>query len=440
MASKRTHCDGSKDRNESTTTATAILKKKFTGSKINKVSFKNEWKASYPITEVKHDKYKFHCLPCGKNLTCHHQGLKDVREHCNKSSHKQADASWRKQTRLPSLYRVDTEDVFRNKVLNAEVTVTNFIVQHNLPIPTSDHLVQLFKNVFPDGKIAASYASAKTKTFAIINKAFEPYCHSFLADYCKSNPFSVGHDGSNDTGVQKMKPVAVRMFDIKNSKTVSEHFFSMCLNEEEDAGKVSKLFEAIEESFEADEIPWNNCASLSVDNTNAMIGKQNSVASRFLQENPDLFIGGCPCHLAHITASHANDVFSNAISTNVEDVCVDCFYWFDKSTKRKGKIVQYYEFCEQDYQSVLKHISVRWLSLERCIGRILKKYPGLKSYFLSERFADERFRRLNKWFNDPLLEPEFFSVKLEYQFLPTLIYFFNVKNRQFTYGKPLWNI
>ena len=67
-----------------------------------------------------------------------------------------------------------------------------------------------------------------------------------------------------------MKPVSVRIFDIKNSKTVSEHFFSMCLTEGEDAGKALRLFEAIEESFEANEIPWNNCASLSVDNTNAM--------------------------------------------------------------------------------------------------------------------------------------------------------------------------
>ena len=93
------------------------------------------------------------------------------------------------------------------------------------------------------------------------------------------------------------------------------------------------------------------------------------MASRFLQKNPNIFIGGCPCHLAHITAGHANDAFSNAISTNVEVVCVDCFYWFDKSTKRKGKLVQYYEFCDQDYQSVLRCIFICWLSLERCIGR-----------------------------------------------------------------------
>ena len=188
---------------------------------------------------MKHDKYKFHCLPCGKNLTCHHQGLKDIKEHCNKPSHRQADASWRKQTRLSSLYRGDTEDVFRNKVLNTEVMVTNFIVQHNLPIATADHFAQLFKNVFPDRKLL-HHTQVPKKTFAIINKAFEPYCHSFLVDYSKSNPFSVGHDGSNDTGVQKMNPVSVKIFDIKNSKTVSEHFFNMCLTEGEDAGKVLK--------------------------------------------------------------------------------------------------------------------------------------------------------------------------------------------------------
>ena len=46
--------------------------------------------------------------------------------------------------------------------------------------------------------------------------------------------------------------------------------------------------------------------------------------------------------------------------------------------------------------------------MERCIGRILKKYTSLKSYFLSEHFADERFKRLNRWFNDPLLEAALF--------------------------------
>ena len=53
----------------------------------------------------------------------------------------------------------------------------------------------------------------------------------------------------------------------------------------------------------------------------------------------------------------------------------------------------------------MEHVSVRWLSLEKCMNRILKKFGSLKSYFLSEEWVDERFQRLHRWFSNPLLEP-----------------------------------
>jgi len=68
---------------ESGATTAAASKRKLTYSYTNKVSYKNEWKPLYPISEVKHNKYKFHCLPCGRT---HHQGLKDVKGNCNKHS------------------------------------------------------------------------------------------------------------------------------------------------------------------------------------------------------------------------------------------------------------------------------------------------------------------------------------------------------------------
>ena len=131
----------------------------------------------------------------------------------------------------------------------------------------------------------------------------------------------------------------------------------MYLTVGENACKAYKIFEKIDSIFLSDGIPWQNCASLSVHNTEAMVGKHNSVGSRFLEKNPNVFIGGCHRHLAHIAASNANDAFSKCIGLNVEDVCVDCYYWFDKSTKRKGKLLQYFDFCHQEHQAVLKHLS-----------------------------------------------------------------------------------
>ena len=306
-----------------------VHKRKFSGSAIYKVTCKNEWKESYPIKEVKKNKFKSHCIPCGKDLSCSPQGLKDVKDHCSKPSLLQAHSSVKKQSRLPSSFTGEKTSK-QQKGLYAEVMVSNITVQHNLSISAADHLGQLFKNIFPDSQIASSYACSKTKTFCIINKAFQPYYHKQTIDYCKNHPFTVGHDCSNDTGVQKMNPIAVRIFDINQSKTVSEYFYSMCLTDGENAGRAYNNFEKIDSIFQSDEIPWQNCAILSVDTTKAMVGRRNSVGSRFLEKNPNFFIGGCSCYLAHIAASNTNDAFSKCIGLNVEDVCVDCYYWFDK--------------------------------------------------------------------------------------------------------------
>ena len=92
------------------------------------------------------------------------------------------------------------------------------------------------------------------------------------------------------------------------------------------------------------------------------------------------------------------------------------FYYFD----RKCALKTYYEFCDQEYRQILKHINVRWLSLERAVERILKQHAGLQSYFLSEDapatgsnsewsgrkrfFKDSLKKSLKKSFKDPMTE------------------------------------
>ena len=134
-----------------------------------------------------------------------------------------------------------------------------------------------------------------------------------------------------------------------------------------------------------------------------LIGCNNAIASRCKNENPEIFISGWACHLAHIAATEANDAFTDVLGINIEDVLIDLFYWFDKSSKRKGKLSEYFELCDQDYQKVLKYASTRWLSLERCVERALKKFPTLKAYFFSESFPDQRFKRLDVAFSNPHL-------------------------------------
>ena len=97
-------------------------------------------------------------------------------------------------------------------------------------------------------------------------------------------------------------------------------------------------------------------------------------------------------------------MFSQVISFDIEDHAVDLFYWFDQSSKRKSLPKEHSEFCDTDYSEIIKFISTRWLCLEICFNRELKKYEGLESYFLSASGADDRSRRLKNPFRDPMLE------------------------------------
>lgn len=406
MAAKRTNSIHILELdNDSGSDTDAKKTRKYDGAAKYSASYNPDWSKKYPVTAA-NGKGKFRCIPCKKDISCSHQGVKDVKDHCEREVHKNNVTRMKNQTSLNSYaaFSKSGESSLEKKTLKAEVMVTNFLVQHNLPIATADHLGPLFRSIFPDSQIASKYSSARTKTSAILNVAMGPFCHSAVVQHCQSHPFSLGTDGSNDTGLLKMNPVTIRIFDVKRSKTITSHFYDICTTSGEDCSKAYAIFDAIKSKFDADSIPWSHTVSLSVDNTNAMIGIRNSITSRCKDHNPSIFIAGCPCHLAHLVASEANDAFTELSGINIENIMIDLFYWFDKSSKRKGKLSEYFEFCDQEYQKVLKHISVRWLSLERCVDRVLKKLPSLKSYFQSEHFADERFQRLDNAFSNPLFE------------------------------------
>ncbi|KAF3851757.1 hypothetical protein F7725_005112, partial [Dissostichus mawsoni] len=88
----------------------------------------------------------------------------------------------------------------------------------------------------------------------------------------------------------------------------------------------------------------------------------------------------------------------------MEDVVVDVGFWFKGSTNRKGFLAEFCELFESEYLEVLQHASVRWLSLETCVTRILRLYEPLASYFQSTEGNQPRLKRLQGAFSDPMTE------------------------------------
>ena len=153
----------------------------------------------------------------------------------------------------------------------------------------------------------------------------------------------------------------------------------MCATKGTDSATAAAIFNKIDEVVMSHNIPWSNCVGFGVDNTSVNVGIKNSIYTKVIQKNPVCYFMGCPCHLVHNVACRASSAFSGVSGFDIEDMCVDVYYYFDKSTKRKSTLVQFAQFCDVKYCQVIKQVSTRWLSLEVAVKRSLQMYPALKS-------------------------------------------------------------
>ena len=90
------------------------------------------------------------------------------------------------------------------------------------------------------------YSCAHTKTACILNGALAKELQASLIDIMKHNPYSLATDGSNYTGLQKMNPLTVRIFDT-NRGCVTTRFLDMCLTS---ASTAEAMFSKIDETIQ----------------------------------------------------------------------------------------------------------------------------------------------------------------------------------------------
>ena len=109
----------------------------------------------------------------------------------------------------------------------------------------------------------------------------------------QNRPFSICNDSSSDSGIKKMNPVCVNIFDANNSLEVQTKFYDMCIvNTGVECSKSETLFNAVNDKFVKDDIHWQNFISVGLNKYKCLLGIRNSVKSRILQKNPDCLIVG----------------------------------------------------------------------------------------------------------------------------------------------------
>ena len=55
----------------------------------------------------------------------------------------------------------------------------------------------------------------------------------------------------------------------------------------------------------------------------------------------------------------------------MEDHAVDIYYDFNKSTKRKGVLLEFLDFIDLEWEETIQYVGTQWLSLERCCDKAL---------------------------------------------------------------------
>ena len=114
------------------------------------------------------------------------------------------------------------------QTIRAEVKIANALVQSNIPLAFTDHLSPLLRDIFPDCKIARGYVPASTKTTCLLNGCLAPHFKLTLINTMQTQPFSIAVDGSNYTGLKKVNPLTVRLYDASEGCIVT-CFLDMCL-------------------------------------------------------------------------------------------------------------------------------------------------------------------------------------------------------------------
>ena len=138
----------------------------------------------------------------------------------------------------------------------------------------------------------------------------------------KAHPFSISVDGSNDSGIKKMNPVTVRIYDVNESKVVTR-FLDMCTTSDSTAEGIYTVVDHTLSQLLVSSNPWQLCTAVGVDNTSVNIRVRNSIKTRVQKRNPSVYFNSCPCHIIHNAAQKAADSFNQASGFDVEEFVID---------------------------------------------------------------------------------------------------------------------
>ena len=135
----------------------------------------------------------------------------------------------------------------------------------------------------------------------------------------------------------------------------------MCKSKESSA---KDTFRVIHASMSNYGVLWDKCVLLGVDNTSVNLGRYNSIIVEASKKNNNIV--WCDALVISPTMLQKRSQMHSQFFS-IEELLVDIHFFFDCSSKWKSIFAEFCDFCDQDYNKILKFNSVHWLGMEICI-------------------------------------------------------------------------
>ncbi|XP_049786110.1 uncharacterized protein LOC126188553 [Schistocerca cancellata] len=220
------------------------------------------------------------------------------------------------------------------------------------------------------------------KARAIVSNVIGTSHKEVLAKKLQHNKFSIMTDESTDIGTVKKSCVAIRFYD-KDSGCIESKFWELYkvyedgdLNVEK-ASTAENLYNGVVKRFQQHNIPFANIIGIGADGCNTMMGVRNSVASRFRDSCPGIFVMKCVCHSVHICASEA----CKNLPRTCEDLAGNIYGFFKLSAKRQAEFKEFQVFLNLEPHKLLHPSQTRWLSMIAVVRTVLENWDALMLFF-----------------------------------------------------------
>ncbi|XP_074027962.1 SCAN domain-containing protein 3-like [Leptinotarsa decemlineata] len=256
--------------------------------------FRNVWLEEFPSLQcVKQEPI---CKICDKKLPCNYN---HIDRHFKSKSHKLKSNILKTTVQIRQFVDPKKAHV-KNSVKAAELKLTVFLHEHNLPFLLMNHLPKLIASTCPDSSIAKQLEIGRTKATNLTKNQLVEEALTELKEHLNINKlYSLIIDETTDISTKKSMAVIIRFHD---NVSIKDRFLGLI---EVENGTAKCLFETVSKLLKDNNITIENMTGLGADNCSVMMGNKVGVQTKFREINPTIIVMGCICHSLHLCASAA---------------------------------------------------------------------------------------------------------------------------------------